>query len=134
MFGKKRKERKLRNRLDTISAAKPLTLRHKSVRGRRRKKPRPPRRAVFWPGAVYTRPTNGMRCAVRDLSGAGARIAMEGVFALPEEVVLKVPQAGIAKRARVVWHDETEAGLAFLSDVERRRRSKPPTNLRVSAS
>ncbi|HOP20189.1 MAG TPA: PilZ domain-containing protein [Amphiplicatus sp.] len=54
-----------------------------------------------------------VKCVIKDISSTGARVAIEGNFAIPKHVVLKIDQIGTTKEADVVWQDETEIGLNF---------------------
>lgn len=52
--------------------------------------------------------------AVKWLSDSGARIEFFVREPLPEEFTLVEPIGGLRRRARVVWQEEYQAGLAFV--------------------
>lgn len=54
-----------------------------------------------------------MDCIVRNMSHYGARVAIESTVPIPREFDLIVPHKGESRRARVVWRNEREIGLAF---------------------
>ncbi|MEM8936216.1 MAG: PilZ domain-containing protein [Pseudomonadota bacterium] len=84
-----------------------------------------PREAVFRPGKVYTSTSNFVRCVIQDVSANGARIRAEVAHDLPEIVIIKFDQTGIAKKARVVWQNECDAGLLILGVVKSAKSSRP---------
>jgi len=53
-------------------------------------------------------------CTIRNLSDAGARIAVDGSAILPDEFDLTVTRNDRAFRAKLVWRDASAAGLALL--------------------
>jgi hypothetical protein len=66
-----------------------------------------------------------LKCILRDISPSGARIAMEGAFELPPEVILAIDQSGLRYRARVAWRSENEAGLSLLGEIAVKQTSGP---------
>ena len=79
---------------------------------------REPRRAVFQNGYLAIGLQAKVRCAIVNLSTGGARIAMEGAYALPEVVVLIGAQSHFRKRARIAWQQGRDAGLEFITDAD----------------
>ena len=57
---------------------------------------------------------NDIKCVIRDTNETGVRVVLEGALVLPPEVMIMVSNFGRAKRARVVWQKELEAGLQFI--------------------
>lgn len=53
-------------------------------------------------------------CLVTNLSAEGAMIAFAGTVAIPGEFDVSIPSKGESRRARVVWLEETRAGVRFL--------------------
>jgi hypothetical protein len=53
-------------------------------------------------------------CLVRNMSRNGAKLVFEGSVLLPGEFELMLPQKGESRRARIVWRQQGEAGIAFL--------------------
>ena len=56
-------------------------------------------------------------CLVRNMSQNGAKLVFEGTVLLPGEFDLMLPQKGESRRARVVWRQQDEAGVAFLQSA-----------------
>jgi hypothetical protein len=56
-------------------------------------------------------------CLVRNLSQDGAKIVFSASATMPDEFDFIIHQKGDSRRARFVWRQETEAGVAFLSAV-----------------
>mgnify|MGYP001432796452 CR=1 FL=1 len=67
-----------------------------------------------------------VRCVIRNVSGGGAYVHLEGVHPLPPIVILHFDQTGVVKKARVAWQNETEAGLAYLKDLTPGREGPDP--------
>jgi hypothetical protein len=53
-------------------------------------------------------------CLVRNMSRNGAKVVVQGTVLLPREFELTLPQKGESRRARIVWREQGEAGIAFL--------------------
>ena len=74
-----------------------------------------------------------VKCVVLDLSRGGARVQYDNFGAgLPEFVTLEFEASGIARKARVRWERDHQAGLAFI-DPSRRifgTRANPPARNR----
>lgn len=55
-------------------------------------------------------------CEIADISETGARLVLEGEFALPERFVLLLTRSGEARRScRLVWRDGLTVGVQFPS-------------------
>ena len=54
-----------------------------------------------------------MDCIVRNMSQNGAKVAIESTAAVPREFDLMVQHKGESRRARIVWRNENEIGIAF---------------------
>lgn len=55
----------------------------------------------------------GIDCTVRSMSETGARVDVESVVGVPQEVTLVIESDRFARRARSVWKKEKQIGLAF---------------------
>lgn len=114
-MAKKDKDR-IANRLAAISSAAPTISDARIPPPKRRAPQRAPREPVFRPGVLYVSRTHTVRCVIRNLSTTGAYLHVEGEHPLPPTVILKFLQTGIVKKARVIWQNETEVGLQFITD------------------
>jgi hypothetical protein len=123
---------RLTKRLSAISTAKPVDASAappSSPASRpRRKEPREP---VYRFARIATGRNTVIKCIIRDISPSGARIAMEGSFELPAEVIIAT-DTGRRLRARVAWRSENEAGLCFLGEAP--REPAPAQGLRIALS
>jgi hypothetical protein len=52
-------------------------------------------------------------CVVRNFSGSGARIELESLVTVPDQVDLTIPRKGMAFLGRIIWRREKQAGLAL---------------------
>lgn len=71
------------------------------------------RRPAFKFGKVVLDDKSELKCVIKDLSAAGAKIVLEGAITLPPIVLLKIDQTGERRKAAVVWQKETDVGLSF---------------------
>ena len=56
-------------------------------------------------------------CVIRDISDAGAKLAINRVSQVPEEFVLLLSQnGGVSRQCRVVWRSEREVGVKFVRE------------------
>lgn len=123
-FGGKRKKKRqerdnVADRLASIkSAPKPSLSPDDDPKPRRRsgKKEREPRAPAFKNAQIIYGRDRQTPCIIRDYSASGVRIAMEASFALPPVITLRTMQAELSGRARVVWQDGGEAGLAMIDE------------------
>jgi hypothetical protein len=72
-------------------------------------------RVTYGDGAMST------SCTVNQLSDVGARLNISGACSLPETFEVAIPQRNIARRARLVWRKDDQAGVDFIDDEEDRR-------------
>jgi len=54
-----------------------------------------------------------MECLVRNMSRQGARLVFGGPTEIPAEFEIMIRKRGESRRARIVWRQETEAGVTF---------------------
>lgn len=52
-------------------------------------------------------------CVIRNLSSGGAKVTVDASIPLPPEFDLSIPQKGRQERARLVWRNREEIGVAF---------------------
>ena len=72
------------------------------------------RQRVFLKGRImYNNGASSLDCLVRDLSGAGARLAMSETTTLPQVFDLYVPQKDKTYRATLRWRREDGVGVGF---------------------
>ena len=122
-----KKNNRIAERLAAIKNAAPTVTEARLPAMKKRRRPeRDERGAVFKPGKLYISKTDHLRCVIRNVSGGGAYVHLEGVHPLPSVVVLKFNQTGVVKKARVAWQNETEAGLAYLQDLTPGREGPDP--------
>lgn len=69
-------------------------------------------RVSYSEGAIST------ACTVNQLSDVGARLNITSAFSLPETFEVAIPQRGIARRARLVWRKDDQAGIDFIDGEE----------------
>jgi hypothetical protein len=83
----------------------------KSAEGRRAARVRTflQARISYGDGAIST------QCTVNQLSQSGARLTLPSTIALPDVFGLSIPQKGISSLAKLVWRNEDQAGIDFLS-------------------
>lgn len=102
-------------RLSAISNTKPVTCPPEAaaIIG---KHERAPRQSVYRLASLYISKIDCVRCVVVNLSADGARITMEGIFELPEFVVLRFDQSGVKRKARIAWRQDRDIGLTFIKE------------------
>jgi hypothetical protein len=79
-----------------------------------REKRKQARARVFLGGVIAfnkRRPT--LQCCVRNMSPAGAFIALESTAVIPDEFDLSIPCREKSLRARLIWRNAEAAGLSF---------------------
>lgn len=106
---------RLERRLKTLSGQNPNApaFGNRKVRPRNTDKRSQDRTPTFRAGKVIFSGRNEIPCVIKDCTQEGARVALEGELALPEEVVLVIAQAGVRRAAHVIWQDGREVGLEF---------------------
>ncbi len=96
--------------LDAASAAAcakrghPMTERRRMPRGR----------TYLGTQIAFNRRSSTLDCLMRNRSEAGGRIVFSGPTPLPGEFDLTIHREGLSRRARVVWRQESAAGVEFL--------------------
>ena len=72
------------------------------------------RNRVYYGGliAFNARPST-LECVVRDFSPFGAKIELESLELLADELEFAVPRKALSCVARLAWRDHTTAGLIF---------------------
>lgn len=78
---------------------------------------RPTRDAVFHNAVVVLTTGERFRIAVKDLSADGARIEFFHDIPFTECVLLIDVQTAMKRHARIVWHRQGVAGLAFIDTL-----------------
>jgi hypothetical protein len=72
------------------------------------------RQKSFLRGRVYfNKGRESADCLVRDLTNQGARIIFSDSINIPALIDLHIPQKDYTVRARVIWRQGVEIGLAF---------------------
>ena len=67
---------------------------------------------------VFLHDGSVVQCIARDVSPNGCKIAGNGVGSLPDHVEISMDMGAKMISADIVWRNESEAGLAFVSDDE----------------
>ena len=80
------------------------------------RRPKSRKRVLYRGRIVYAEGQGHFDCPIRDLTDAGARIALRGQ-PIPSSVYLINLSDRTVHKARVVWNDGREAGLQFQSSV-----------------
>jgi len=87
--------------------------------------PRMPRRRVLKSGIIaFNDRFSALPCTVRDLSGTGAHLRVEGTVNVPNTFELIIELDGLEASCQVVWRKDKEIGVRFSSaprTVTRRR-------------
>ena len=65
---------------------------------------------------AFNKRTSTMSCHVRNISPAGAKVALTNAAVIPDQFELAIAQKDRLYRARMVWRGVNEAGVAFLSE------------------
>jgi hypothetical protein len=63
---------------------------------------------------IYANGRMSADATIRNLSDTGAKISLDAAVPLPQEFELSIPQKGQRMRARLVWRNGVEIGVAFL--------------------
>jgi PilZ domain len=72
------------------------------------------RNRVYYGGLIAFNARNStLECVVRDFSPFGAKIELESLELLPDELDFAVPRKGLSCVARLAWRDRDTAGLVF---------------------
>lgn len=108
---------RLSQRIAALNAARPAAcdIPDPPPKKSRRVERKEQREKTFRFGRVFVRKDIAYKCIVRDISPSGARVTLEGRFELPDIVLLRIDQSAFARKARVAWRLDEEAGLEFLA-------------------
>jgi hypothetical protein len=72
------------------------------------------RNRVYYGGELaFNGRSSTLACIVRNFSTRGVKIAVEGSAVLPDKLDLTIERKGLSCLARLVWRNQTEAGLVF---------------------
>lgn len=63
---------------------------------------------------AYNDRQSTLDCLVRNVSQNGAKIVFAHTALIPSVVDVLIPKKGGSRRARIVWRDDKQAGVAFL--------------------
>lgn len=78
---------------------------------------REPRQRTFLKGRiVFNNGASSMDCLVRDMSSAGARLALTETATLPEVFDLYIPQKERTYKANLRWRRSDGIGIAFVEE------------------
>ena len=66
-----------------------------------------------------------LKCGMKDVSEAGARIVVSDSKASPQEFLLLL-NAGLARWCRVTWRSDKEIGIEFIPPPQSMKKSKQP--------
>jgi hypothetical protein len=73
-----------------------------------------PRSRTLKGGKIVIGSSAVVDCTIRDLSRSGARLKVDGAFALPEEFELRYGEPDVQRRScRVVWRRAGDVGVVF---------------------
>ena len=73
-----------------------------------------PRGRSYYGGVIaFNARQSTIDCIVRNVSQAGAKIAMTGTVLLPDSFDLTIARRETSVRARLVWRNSSEAGVMF---------------------
>jgi hypothetical protein len=65
---------------------------------------------------AFNKRSSTMNCHVRNISPAGAKVALTNTAVIPDQFDLAIAQQERSYRARMVWRRANEAGVAFLGE------------------
>ena len=73
-------------------------------------------RTYFGGVIAFNKRSSTMNCHVRNISPAGAKVALTNAAVIPDQFDLSIAQKARSYRARMVWRGANEAGIAFLGE------------------
>jgi len=74
-----------------------------------------PRRRAYLAGEIFGLQGDGdTTCVIRNISASGARLRLQ--TAAPSVFDLRIPRDGSVRRARRVWQNGDECGVAFVGE------------------
>ena len=62
---------------------------------------------------VFNNRMSTIDCTIKNISAAGAKLALPDTLSIPEEFDLFIPQKGRTFRARMTWRDTNSLGVEF---------------------
>jgi len=75
------------------------------------------RNRVYYGGLLaFNGRSSTLDCIVRNFSARGAKIEIEGSAVLPDKLDFTVERKGLSCLARLVWRNQTQAGLVFAEE------------------
>ena len=90
-----------------------------------------PRNPVFWQARVVCQEQGvTIECRLRNLSETGARLEIDGAVPLPATFDIVAPAKGKTWRARCVWRQGGETGVAFIRDTAADTHLDPDARIR----
>ena len=63
---------------------------------------------------IYANGRMSAAATIRNMSDTGAKLSLDAAVPLPQEFEVSIPQKGQRLRARLVWRNGMEIGVAFL--------------------
>lgn len=75
----------------------------------------PRRRMLKFGKVAYSDRHVTIDCTVRDMSGTGARLRVQGSVAAPDTFELLIPLDGLEANCQVVWRAGADLGIKFLA-------------------
>ena len=76
-------------------------------------------RTILGARIIFNNKRSTLECQIRNISAAGAKLAVSETVALPDEFDLHVPQRGRTFRARLRWRSADGVGVEFVRDEAR---------------
>ena len=76
-------------------------------------------RTILGAQIIFNNKSSTLECQIRNISPAGAKLALSETVALPDEFDLHIPQRGRTFRARLRWRSADGVGVEFLRDEAR---------------
>jgi hypothetical protein len=70
-------------------------------------------RAFLRAQIIFNNRMSTIDCIIKNISPAGAKIALNDTLAVPTEFDLYIPQKGRTHHARLVWRDRDAIGVSF---------------------
>jgi hypothetical protein len=77
-------------------------------------KRRVPRLRTFKGGSIIFGVAPSVDCIIRNMSEAGAQLAVEGSAAIPDEFTLLIKPELIKRSCRVIWRKAGKIGVQFI--------------------
>ena len=84
----------------------------------RRRLPRDP--VYYGATLAYNARASTHACVVRNFAESGAKIKVDAALTLPDELDFAIEHKHLSGKARLVWRDQTTAGLEFCTPLQQR--------------